>query len=276
MGSVKDQYVRDERQGFFDRTALFWETQYGDEGLRGQGVQARMALALASLAQNHLPGKAMVLDLGTGPGIMADRIAATGVRVCAVDFSYELVARAQERLAEHRHKNANVLQADAHRLPFDDETFSAVLCIALISWVRDPRQVLREMARVLRPGTSAIITVRNLFHAGDLLDPVFWLRFVVPRRLRARLRGLRRNASARRGWGPTRYRIGSFNRLLGEAGFRVTRWRTLQYGGFRIFGLSILPTRLQLTVNRACERIWWMPGVRRLGWTYFVQAVKSP
>lgn len=41
---------------------------------------------------------------------------------------------------------------DAHRLPFADETFDAVLCLNAFEHYRDPRQVAAEVRRSLKPG----------------------------------------------------------------------------------------------------------------------------
>lgn len=41
---------------------------------------------------------------------------------------------------------------DAHNLPFADDTFDSVLCIAVLEHVRDPQSMVSEMIRVARPG----------------------------------------------------------------------------------------------------------------------------
>jgi SAM-dependent methyltransferase len=45
--------------------------------------------------------------------------------------------------------------ADAHQLPFPDALFQHVECDAVLEHVRDPRRVMREIARVLAPGGYA-------------------------------------------------------------------------------------------------------------------------
>jgi SAM-dependent methyltransferase len=44
-------------------------------------------------------------------------------------------------------------------LPFDDESFDLVVCIESFQFVREPRVAAGELARVLRPGGSLIVTV---------------------------------------------------------------------------------------------------------------------
>lgn len=63
------------------------------------------------------------------------------------------------------------LQCDAARLPLRDASVDVVLCAELLEHVRDPRQVLAEAQRVLRPGGVLLATVPFLFHLhGDPAD----------------------------------------------------------------------------------------------------------
>ncbi|MBN1341538.1 MAG: methyltransferase domain-containing protein [Phycisphaerae bacterium] len=265
---------RSGRRSFFDETARHWEEQYDDKGLRGDVVLKRMDLSHSAITAQGLPAESIVLDLGCGPGIIADRIAESGLRVCAVDFSHMLAVRARQRLVERRRQGAYVIQADAHDLPFRDGAFAGSLCIALVSWVNDPQRVLAEVSRILMPGATAVLTVRNLFYCGSLTDPLFWLGLIAPEGVKARLRGGKGRSTPSDEVMPMLFRIGRFNRMLRRAGLRVMDWRTLQYGDFRVFRRSVLPRRWQLATNRLCERLWRWPVIRRLGWTYYVEVAK--
>lgn len=61
--------------------------------------------------------------------------------------------------------------ADAHSLPYDDESFDWVLAIEVFEHLRDPRKAAEEIQRVLSPGGEAVITVPFMFHVhGDPFD----------------------------------------------------------------------------------------------------------
>jgi SAM-dependent methyltransferase len=49
---------------------------------------------------------------------------------------------------------------DAQDIPFDDDTFDAVTCLEALEFTPDPRAVLAELVRVLRPGGVLLTTNR--------------------------------------------------------------------------------------------------------------------
>jgi SAM-dependent methyltransferase len=53
---------------------------------------------------------------------------------------------------------------DLTRLPFADGSFDAALCTTVLEHVREPRAVLAEIARVLRPGGALYVSVPQSFH----------------------------------------------------------------------------------------------------------------
>lgn len=52
---------------------------------------------------------------------------------------------------------------DASTTPFSENSFDAVICAELLEHVRDPRRVLLEVSRILRPGGKLIASVPFLF-----------------------------------------------------------------------------------------------------------------
>lgn len=103
-----------------------------------------------------IPPAARVLDMGCGTGLAARAIArreAFSGHITGVDLSPYLVAAArrlasEERLAEH----LEFLAGDVRTLNFADGSFDAVVAHTLLSHVEDPLAVLKEAARVVRPG----------------------------------------------------------------------------------------------------------------------------
>jgi SAM-dependent methyltransferase len=97
-----------------------------------------------------------VLEVGCGTGVvlraLAARVGPRG-RVVGVDPSQTLRAAAARILRSHPRRRAITLRAaDGARLPFAADRFDAALAVTVLLHVADPLAVVKEMARVTRPG----------------------------------------------------------------------------------------------------------------------------
>jgi ubiquinone/menaquinone biosynthesis C-methylase UbiE len=97
-----------------------------------------------------------VLDLGCGTGVAARAIARRpdfSGRVTGIDRSPHLIGAA-ERLAREEGVvgKAEFRAGDSHTLELRDAEFDAVVAHTLFSHLDDPRAVLAEIVRVLKPG----------------------------------------------------------------------------------------------------------------------------
>ena len=90
-----------------------------------------------------------VLDVGTGTGRGAIALARRGAIVTGVDASAEMLEVARKRAAEAG-VSVTFSREDAHRLPFDDRSFDAVLCLRVLMHTPDWRRSLSELCRVAR------------------------------------------------------------------------------------------------------------------------------
>jgi SAM-dependent methyltransferase len=90
-----------------------------------------------------------ILDVGTGTGRAAIALAQRGAVVTAIDASAEMLAVARRR-AEEAHVAVTFAREDAHRLPFDDGSFDAVVCLRVLMHTPDWKRSLSELCRVSR------------------------------------------------------------------------------------------------------------------------------
>lgn len=130
---------------------------------------ARWTRALAALP--FRTGR--VLDLGCAFGF-ATRIAARrGYETVGVDSSPAYIARA--RRADHR---TTYVQSDAAHVPLPSASFDGLLCLDVLEHVPDERGTLDEIARLLRPGGTLVLSVphRGTLWALDSLN--LYARFV--------------------------------------------------------------------------------------------------
>jgi ubiquinone/menaquinone biosynthesis C-methylase UbiE len=99
-----------------------------------------------------------VIDVATGPGTLACRIAPSVERVDAIDFSAEMLGHCLARVAELGLANVYVQHGDAQALPFPNATFDLGFCMFGIMFFPDRPRAFRELFRVLRPGGRALLT----------------------------------------------------------------------------------------------------------------------
>lgn len=99
-----------------------------------------------------------IADIGSGPGLLAQEIAAAvGPRGCVegVDISAPMVALARRRCANLAHVAFH--DGDATALPWPDAGFDAAVSTQVYEYVPDLAQAFAELCRVLRPGGRALI-----------------------------------------------------------------------------------------------------------------------
>jgi ubiquinone/menaquinone biosynthesis C-methylase UbiE len=101
-----------------------------------------------------------VLDVGCGQGIDLVRYARAGANVTGVDLTPRHVELARGHLAALG-LTGTVVEGDAERLPFPDDSFDRVSSNGVLHHTPDIAASLREIRRVLRPGGEARIIVYN-------------------------------------------------------------------------------------------------------------------
>ena len=97
-----------------------------------------------------------ILDLATGTGWTARRVAELGARVTAVDIAEPLLAAARSEAA-HLSERLTFQQADAEALPFADGAFDGVISTYGVIFAGRPDRAAAELARVTRPGGRLVL-----------------------------------------------------------------------------------------------------------------------
>lgn len=109
--------------------------------------------SLAILVELVKPqGDWQVLDVATGAGHTALAFAPHVARVVAADLTEEMLAKTAALAAERGLDKLETRVADAEALPFEDAAFDLVTCRLAFHHFPNPRRVVDEFARVLKPG----------------------------------------------------------------------------------------------------------------------------
>lgn len=109
-------------------------------------TRAASASVLAPLqaALANAPGRRLA-DIGGGTGNYALALAGAGWEPLVIDRSAEMLARAAA-------KGLATLNAEAERLPLEDESYDAAILVSMLHHVADAAAALSEARRILRPG----------------------------------------------------------------------------------------------------------------------------
>ena len=113
----------------------------------------------------QLTSKTKVLDISCGTGELLKRLQGKA-QLYGVDLSEEMLAVARTKLP----KEATLLKADVHRLPFKDDFFDYVTSTEAFHHYHDQQKALQEMFRVTKTGGKIIIVDINFF-----LRHIHWL-----------------------------------------------------------------------------------------------------
>lgn len=122
----------------FDRVAGIYDAT------RWSGVPPEIMRKLLSTMKELFAGSRTILDVGTGTGRFAEFFKVSGFNVVGIDVSLAMMAKAREKSFR------NLIQADAHHLPFRDGSFDGAIMIHVLHLVRDWVQVVHELGRVTK------------------------------------------------------------------------------------------------------------------------------
>jgi SAM-dependent methyltransferase len=186
-----------------------------------------------------------VLEVGCGAGVDLVRFARGGADVTGVDLTASAIALARANF-DQQNLRGTFEVADGERLPFPDNTFDLVFAHGVVQYTPNPKQLVEECRRVLKPGGEAIFQVYNRISWLNALSKLMKV-------------GLEHDDAPVLG----RFSIGEFRRMV--AGFREVRivperfpvrsrlhggWKGAVYNGLFVGTFNALPRAL----------------VRRFGW----------
>jgi phosphatidylethanolamine/phosphatidyl-N-methylethanolamine N-methyltransferase len=111
-----------------------------------------------------------ILEVGVGTGINAS-LYPRNCHITGIDLSTSMLDKARERVAREGLRHVRLLEMDAAKTTFADDTFDIVYAPYLISVVPDPVKVACEMRRVCKPG-GKIVILNHFRSANPILSRV--------------------------------------------------------------------------------------------------------
>lgn len=137
---------RTQSEAFFSSAAGQWDRLR--EELFGETTHLK---AIAGLLDSSL----VVGDLGCGTGAMSEWLSVFCGRIIAVDSSKEMLQAARKNLAGRKH--VELRHGSLEKLPIDNGELDVALMILVLHHMPEPKRVLEEAARSLKPGGRLLI-----------------------------------------------------------------------------------------------------------------------
>ncbi len=245
---------------------------------RGDMLWDRHHAILDMLRSAGLPAGSNIVDLGCGPGLLSLDLARLGYRGVGLDGAAAMVQRSQAQA-----QAAGIAElwryqvGDVEAVPLPSASFDAVISAGVIEYLPDDQGLVREAARLIKPGGRFILCVTNKYGYTVSLYPLLHRAKKIP--------GMVRMASAIRrllvggkggamdfGFLPRKQRPAQIRRILAENGFQLEDDRYLQFtllpSPFCAF-LSKLKLGFDANLN-TLDRTW----LRGLGSCYILSCRK--
>lgn len=200
MENNKEMYKKKSKQTFDNQANIYDTTYYGNHAKKLYG-------SVIEKVNNFNCKK--VLDVGCGTGIILSSLSKNeNISLSGVDLSEKMLSIARQIL----NRRVELKIGDSEQLPWDNNTFDAVICTDSFHHYPEPEKVLNEMSRVLKLGGHLII--------GDpwILPPF--------RQITNWLLKYSKDGDYRI------YSEAEISRLLIKCGFNSVEWKRVNYNSF--------------------------------------------
>jgi 2-polyprenyl-3-methyl-5-hydroxy-6-metoxy-1,4-benzoquinol methylase len=149
--------ANEETRRAWDSNAVFWDDKMGEGNDFVNVLQWPAILRLL----DPQPGQ-RILDIATGNGLTARRLAALGAEVSAFDFSAELIKLATAHTAPELHIAYYVLDAtDESALLGTLGTFDSALCNMALFDMADIQPLFHVLPKLLKPGGKFVFSITH-------------------------------------------------------------------------------------------------------------------
>lgn len=192
---------------------------YYQLGIKGNLLQKfwhtkKLNEVLKAIENTENPKK--ILDVGCASGWFISEIQKRYPRTLCygIDIYDDAIKYARKRYPKIKF---NI--ADAHKIPYKDETFDIVVCTEVLEHVDDPGKVLTEIKRVLKRNSTAIIELDS----GSWLFSVVWF---IWRKFKGRI------------WNDSHlhsFNVKKLENLINQCGFRVSKKKKFDFDMAMIF-----------------------------------------
>ena len=134
----------------------YWERHARNYDASLRWVLGRPLPRMLELASEAVRGKARVLEVAAGTGIVTSALAQTSDHVVATDYAVAMVDALEQRVQGAGLENVTCEQADIYALAYSAGEFDAVVAANVLHLVPDLPAALQALRDVIKPGGSLV------------------------------------------------------------------------------------------------------------------------
>lgn len=160
---------RDAIKNFFDSAASHWKTLREEI----QGPESFFNEILKQIRPNET-----LLELGCGTGSFLDAALPRPGKTIAVDYSEAMLEATRKNLSS-KISSVDLRLGYLEHLPVENESVDAALSYMVIHHINDPKLVIKDVSRVLKPGGRFFIVELSKHHREEMRERFadVWLGF---------------------------------------------------------------------------------------------------
>ena len=167
-----------------------------------------------------------LLDAGCGTGVNILRLHSRTRKVIAIDYAWGSLERCQQKIQVCNISNVRLCMASVMAVPLPDSSVDKILCMSVLQYLGDieVRQALREFVRVLTPGGTIVLHVKNF-------SSLYWSTLWVAKKLKKLI-----------GMNPRIEHLRPFSWYIKE--LKDSGCSILDYDSYNLFMFDLVPQKL--------------------------------
>lgn len=260
MGSY-DRII--ELSEHFTKRSSYWEEIYTKRNAPPNfmiyELDSRMRNALHIL-ENFSSNKPLkILDVGCGTGHYIEQMLLRQHNVFGNDVAYGMLIKSKDKYSRIS-QNHKLSLSNIEKLPFQNSSFDAVLCIGVIEYLPDIHKALRELNRIVKEDGIIIISAPNLLSIKFLTDPYYLKRGAEYLLHKMGLRKINSgqissDVSMNQDFKNRRFRFRELIDTFYNNGFKVTACKNVSFGPVSFFLKPLFSLKNNIGFSRWLENI---------------------
>lgn len=256
-------------------TIEYWYDIYDQHSFYGDRLRRRMNKALSWLEHLELSKNSRILEVGVGTGRLTNEVARRGYNILGLDYSYGMLSKAFNVYNYGDLSKVEFLQGNIESLPIKNSSFDVIICLGVITYIKSDEKAFHELARLLKPGGTLILSFVNKARLIKNMDLPILLKNtaqkLVKRTKFIREKNIKTDSS------PTArtYFIPYIRKSLASAGLTMMEYETITLDLFTLCGKEALPRKVSIPINLFFDRFSSIPIVDSFGGMCIVNAQKS-